>query len=338
MRQVWIPKSGPPEVLELREARDPLPGPRELRVRVEAIGVNFTDVLARMGLDPDLPKLPVVPGLELAGRIDSVGNEVGTDWLGRDVIALTRFGGYSDVLCLPEHQILARPSGMSAREGAGLLVNYLTAYQLVEVMGGLAAGQTVLVHNAGGGVGLAAVQLAIRSGARVIGTASQHKHEFLKSIGVEACIDYTTEAFAPRVLEITEGRGADLVLDPLGGWKLRQSYGTLAASGRLGIYGASSAAPGKERSRLRQLWSRLGTPRFRPARLARENRGVFGVNLGGLWNEFDRLSGWLDELLAYYARGQIRPLVDRVFPLDQAAQAHHFLQDRQNLGKVLLEP
>ncbi len=340
MRQVWIPRSGPPEVLELRETRDPLPAPREVRVRVEACGVNYSDVLGRMGQYSDLPRLPVVPGYEVAGQIDSIGNEVEPDWLGREVFALTRFGGYSDVVCLPEHQVFTRPAGMSAREGAALAVHYLTAYQLVEVMGGLKRDQTVLIHNAGGGVGVAAVQLATRIGARVIGTASERKHEYLKSIGVDACIDYTREKFAPRVHELTEARGADLVLDPLGGWSYGKSYRALAAGGRLGMYGMSSAAPRKQRSTLRILWALLGASsfRFRPVTLINANKGVFGVNLAHLWNDFDRVSAWLDELVGYYAQGEIRPLIDRVFPLDQAARAHHYLHDRQNIGKVLLAP
>lgn len=336
MRQVWISKAGPPEVLQLREVRDPLPGPHEVRIRVEACGVSFADVMGRMGLQPGLPRLPRVPGYEVAGTIDSVGNEIETDWLGRDVLALVPLGGYCDVICLSEHQILARPSAMTAREGAAFLLNYLCAYQLVEVMGGLRAGQTALIHNAGGGIGSAAVQLARRLGARVIGTASQHKHEVLKSIGVDQCIDYTREKFADRVLELTCGRGADLVLDPQGGWSLRESLRALAPTGRLGSYGFASAAPGVERRAARVLWARLGTPRLDPRTLARANKGVFGVSMDQLWSEFDRLGSWLDELLAYYARGQIRPMVDRAYPLEEAAEAHHYLQNRANLGKVLL--
>src|SRR3990172_9443052 len=148
MRQIWIPRHGPPEVLELREERDPLPRPGELRIRVEACGVNFADVMGRLGLYPDLPPLPVVPGYEVAGRVDAVGDDVEADRIGRDVLAMTRFGGYPDVVCVPEAQVPARPEGMNARPGAALPVNYLTAWQLIVVMGSLGAGETVLVHSA----------------------------------------------------------------------------------------------------------------------------------------------------------------------------------------------
>ena len=222
MRQIWIPRAGPPEVLEIREAPDPQPGPGQVRIRVEAAGINFADIMGRMGLYPDLPPMPVVVGYEVAGRVDAAGSGARGDWVGRDVLAMTRFGGYSDTLCAPESQVFERPSEMDARRGAALPVNYLTAYQLIEVMGGLRAGETMLVHSAGGGVGIAAIQLAQRIGARVIGTASASKHDFLKSLGVDHCIDYTREDFEARVREITDGRGVELILDAVGGASFRK--------------------------------------------------------------------------------------------------------------------
>ncbi|MCB1535600.1 MAG: alcohol dehydrogenase catalytic domain-containing protein, partial [Rhodoblastus sp.] len=152
MKQIWIEKFGAPDVLEVKEAPDPTPAAGEIRVRVEASGVNFADIMGRLGLYPDLPPIPVVPGYEVAGRVDAVGAGVDASWIGRDVIAMTRFGGYSDVVCAPRAQVFARPDGMSAQDGAALPVNYITAWQLVIVMGGLKKGETMLVHSAGGGV------------------------------------------------------------------------------------------------------------------------------------------------------------------------------------------
>lgn len=340
MRQIWIPKAGPPEVLELREAPDPLPGPGEVRIRVEASGVNFADVVGRLGQYQDLPPMPVVVGYEVAGRVDSVGDGVADDWLGRDVLALTRFGGYSDVLCVPEAQAHARPAGMSAEEGAALPVNYLTAWQLVRVMGGLRAEETLLVHSAGGGVGIAAIQIARWIGARVFGTASAGKHDALKSLGVAACIDYTREDFEARVRELTHGRGVELVIDAVGGSSFKKSYRSLAPSGRLGMFGISSAATGKTPSRLSLLRTVLSMPwlQFNPVSLMNENKGAFGVNMGHLWDEVDRVNGWMESLLGIYAEGAIRPIIAERFPFDRAAEAHHYLQDRKNLGKVLLVP
>jgi NADPH:quinone reductase-like Zn-dependent oxidoreductase len=324
-------------VLEIREERDPLPERGLLRIRVEASGVNFADVMGRMGIYPDLPKMPCVPGYEVAGRVDAVGEDVGADWIGRDVIALTRFGGYSDVVCVPEIQTFARPEGMSAAGGACLPVNYLTAYLLIEVMGSLHRGETVLVHSAGGGVGIAAIQLARRIGAQVIGTASAGKHDFLKSIGVEHTIDYRSEDFEKRVREITYERGVELALDAVGGSSFRKSFRCLSPTGRLGMFGFSTAAPGKRRSRLSLLRGALTMPwlRFNPPALMNANKGVFGVNLGHLWDEGARVAAWMETLLGYSREGAIEPVVAASFPFEQAAEAHEFIQDRRNTGKVL---
>ena len=217
MRQIWITRAGPPEVLQIKEAPDPEPKAGELRIRVEATGVNFADIMGRIGVYPDLPPIPVVPGYEVSGRVDAAGVGADQDWVGRDVIALTRFGGYSDVVCVPEKQVFERPASLSALEGAALPVNYFTAWQLIVVMGGLKANETVLVHSVGGGVGIAATQIAKHIGARVIGTASAAKHAELRALGADHLIDYRTEDFEARTREITNGRGVELILDAVGG-------------------------------------------------------------------------------------------------------------------------
>jgi NADPH:quinone reductase-like Zn-dependent oxidoreductase len=340
VKQIWIPRAGEPEVLELREAADPLPGPGEVRIRVAAAGVNFADIVARMGLYPGLPPMPVVVGYEAAGSVDAVGDGVESDWIGREVLALTRFGSYSDTVCAPELQVFTRPAGMSAEEGAALPVNYLTAYQLLEVMGGLHAGDTLLVHSAGGGVGVAAIQLARLIGATIIGTASSGKHEFLESLGVDHCIDYRSEDFESRVHQITRGRGVELAIDAVGGSSFKKSFRSLAPTGRLGIFGMSAVVTGKKRSIPGLLKAMLTTPwlRFTPSALMGSNKGVFGVNLGQLWEELDRVKVWMEALLVDYRQGAIRPVVAASFPFERAAEAHHYIQDRKNLGKVLLIP
>lgn len=305
MRQIWIPRAGPPEVLALRQSPDPEPAPNELRIRVEAAGVNFADILGRLGIYPDLPIMPVVVGYEVAGQVDCVGQNVESDWIGRSVLALTRFGGYSDVVCAEHGQVIERPLGMTAEVGAALPVNYVTAYQLVSVMGALKQDETLLVHSAGGGVGIAAVQIAKGIGARVIGTASRGKHEFLRELGVAHCIDYRTEDFERRVNEITSGAGVELVLDAVGGTSFKKSYRCLAATGRLGMFGISSAATGKKRNVLAFLKTVATMPwlQFTPISLMNANKGVFGVNLGHLWNEIDRVRSWTDSLLELYGQG-----------------------------------
>jgi NADPH:quinone reductase-like Zn-dependent oxidoreductase len=196
----------------------------------------------------------------------------------------------------------------------------------------------MLVHSAGGGVGIAAIQLAKYVGARVFGTASAGKHDRLKALGVDACIDYTREDFEKRVRELTHGRGVELILDAVGGSSFKKSYRSLAPTGRLGMFGMSAAAAGKSRSLLRAIGPALRTLRlrFKARPLIDANKGVFGVNVGHLWDEGERVNGWMERLLALYTEGVVRPVVDRSFPLENAAEAHHYIQDRKNFGKVLL--
>jgi NADPH:quinone reductase-like Zn-dependent oxidoreductase len=340
MRQVWITKAGAPEVLRVREAPDPDPRAGELRIRVEASGVNFADILGRMGLYPDLPPIPVVVGYEVGGRVEAVGPGVDTAWAGRNVFAMTRFGGYSDVVCVPEKQVFVRPEGMSAGQGAAIPVNYFTAWQLVVVMGSLKAGETLLVHSAGGGVGIAATQIAKHIGATVIGTASATKHEELRRLGVDYLIDYRTEDFEARTREIMSGRGVELVLDAVGGESFKKGYRLLSPTGRLGMYGISSAATGKKRSLTSMLRTLASMPwfQFNPLSLIDANKGVFGVNLGHLWSEVDRIRGWGEQLLDLWESGAIRPQIAKSFRFDEAAAAHEYIQDRKNIGKVLLVP
>src|SRR5436853_140891 len=158
MKQVWITRVGPPEVLELREASDPMPKAGEVRIRARACGINFADIMARLGLYPDAPPLPAVVGYEVAGDIDAIGDGAARS-IGEKVFAITRFGGYSDCVCVPAAQAISLPETLSYEQGAAIPVNYLTAYQMLIQMGSLKRGERVLVHSAAGGVGLAAIEM-----------------------------------------------------------------------------------------------------------------------------------------------------------------------------------
>ena len=253
---------------------------------------------------------------------------------------MTRFGGYADVVCVPVKQVFPRPAGLSALDGAAIPVNYFTAWQLVVVMGALKANETVLIHSAGGGVGIAAMQIAKHIGARVIGTASAAKHGEMRALGVDHLIDYRTEDFETRTREITGGRGVELILDAVGGESWKKGYRVLAPTGRLGMFGVSSLASGKQRNLLSLLSMLANTPwfQFNPLRLMNANKGVFGVNLGHMWGEIDRLREWGDALMELAANGVIKPKVAASFKFDDAPKAHHFIQDRRNIGKVVLVP
>ncbi|GIX48335.1 MAG: oxidoreductase [Candidatus Tectimicrobiota bacterium] len=336
MRQVCIPRYGPPEVLRLEEVPEPALQAGTVRIAVRASGVNFADLLARQGLYPDCPKPPVVVGYEVAGTVEAVAPDVTGFRVGQRVVALTRFGGYAEKVVVPAAQVFPLPSSLDFPTAAALPVNYLTAYVLVHLCGHLQPGERVLIHNAGGGVGLAAVQLCRLQQAEIYGTASAGKHEFLRQQGVEHLIDYRREDVPAAIRRLTQGRGLDLVLDPLGGRSFAQSYRLLAPLGRLVLFGMSRLSGGPRRRLLSVAWQLLRLPRFHPLRLMQDNRAVIGVHLGHLWEAQQRLRPALETLLAWAAEGRLRPVIAQTFPLAEAAAAHRYLHERRNLGKVVL--
>jgi NADPH:quinone reductase-like Zn-dependent oxidoreductase len=338
MRQVWITKPGPPEVLQVRTAADPEPAAGQVRIRVRAAGVNFADTMARVGMYPDAPKPPCVVGYEVAGEVDALGAGVTTRRIGERVLALVRFGGYSDVVCTPEQQVVPTPDGMSDDEAAAIPVVYLTAHHMLVYLGNVKKDDTVLIHAAAGGVGIAALQLCKHVGARTIGTASASKHDFLRSAGLDHAIDYHTEDFEEVVKRVTDGRGVDIALDAQGGSSLRKSYRSLASTGRLFIFGAASFVPEGRRSIVSAVGGLVQTPIFHPLPLMGQNRGVLGVNVGHLWNEVGILRRQLDALMVLYRAGAVKPVIDSKVAFDDAPAAHRRIAERKNVGKVLLIP
>lgn len=338
MRQVWISRPGPPDVLELREGPDPTPRAGEVRIRVVAAGINFADLTARMGIYPDAPPIPCVVGYEVSGTIDALGEGVDDLALGDAVVALTRFGGYADVVCVPRGQVVRAPTRIPLVHAAAVPVQYLTAWMMLIELGNLHADHTVLVHAAAGGVGQAALQLCRWRGAKVIGTASTSKHARLRELGVAHCIDYRTQDFEREVMQLTQGRGVDIVLDAVGGASWAKSYRCLRPLGRLFMFGASSFAPEEKRRLLPILRGMLSMPRLRPFKLLDENRGVFGINLGHLWGETERVRTMFERVMHEVEQGTLDPIIDAVFPFSEAAAAHAHMQSRKNFGKVLITP
>jgi len=336
LRQVVIVRHGGPDELKTRDLPDPVPGDGEIRIAVRAAGVNFADVMARLGLYPDAPKPPVVVGYEVSGGVDAVGGGVTTHRVGDRVVALTRFGGYADRVVVPAAFAFPIPDGLDCATAAAIPVNYLTALIALYRMANVTAGETVLIHGAGGGVGIAATQLSRLRGATIIGTASAAKHDAIREHGVRHAIDYRTADVVVEVRRLTNGRGVDVVLDPIGGRSFADSYRLLAPLGRLVMYGVSSIAPGERRSVWRALTTIVRMPRFTPLSLMNRNRGVFGLNVGHLWDERRQLGDAMTLLLKEVGAGRLHPVVSRTFPLEQAADAHRFMQSRGNVGKIVL--
>jgi NADPH:quinone reductase-like Zn-dependent oxidoreductase len=337
MRQIWITKAGPPEVLAVREAPDPQAGAGEVRIRVRAAGINFADLMARVGLYPDAPKLPCVVGYEVSGVVDAIGSGVTRVAVGDRVFGMPRFGGYTDTLVVKEGQAFPMPAKMSFEEAAALPVVYLTAHHMMMFTGNLRRRSKVLIHSAAGGVGVAAMQLAKTRECEIFGIASKSKHGFLTEHGCQHPIDNDAD-YVAEVRALTGGRGVDLVLDPVGGKSWTEGYGLLAPAGRLVAFGLSAAASGKKRSLLHAVGQVVQVKKWSPMKLMDDNKAVQGVNMGHLFGELDMLAEQFAALIAMYEAGEIAPHVDRTFKFSEAAAAHHHIHDRKAKGKVLLVP
>jgi NADPH:quinone reductase-like Zn-dependent oxidoreductase len=240
------------------------------------------------------------------------------------------------VVIVPQKQVFAKPASLSHEQAAPIPVNYLTAWQLLVVTGALRPWETVLIHNAGGGVGLASIDIARRIGATIYGTASSGKHAFLVQRGLQEAIDYRTKDWAVELDLLTDGKGVALITDPLGGKHWRKSYKALRSTGRLGVFGISVATSSKRSGSLRLLPVALGAPFFHPLALMSSNKSVYGVNLGHMWHEIDMVAGWMEILVKGVADGWVRPHVDKSFPLARVGEAQTYMEERRNIGKVVL--
>ena len=336
--------NGGPEVLQVQERPDPPVGPGEVRIAVKAAGVNFADTMARVGLYPDAPKPPCVMGYEVAGTVESLGAGVSDFAVGDRVMAGTRFGGQAELISVPADQVLPLPDRLSFEQGAAFPVNYGTAYAALIIMGSLREGDRVLIHAAAGGVGIAATQIARNVGARMIlGTASRSKHDAIREQGVTDPIDYRSRDFAAEAMRITGGEGVDLVIDALGPTSFRKDYRLLRPGGRLVMYGLSEAT--KESGRdipaaLKSLAKMpLATlPWWKSLALMNENKGVFGLNMLKWWDREGSLDRLTEPLMADLEAGRLEPVVAESFPFERAGEAHEFIAQRRNVGKVVLFP
>lgn len=338
MEQIWVKKFGAPPVLVKEKLPDPTPRTGEVRIRVEAIGVNFNDLVARMGAMKNTPPLPFVPGLEVAGVVDIVGQGVPDIHEGDAVFALSHFGAYADTVCVPHYQVFKRLQWMPTQDAAALPFNYLTAYLLVRVLGAVQAGDKVLVHNAGGGVGTAVVDICRIRGAEIFGTASPEKLDYLKQRGVHHGIDYRNLDYERVVRDLTGSKGVDVILDGLGGVHWPKNNRLISPTGRLIYYGTQSTIIGKKQSKLNEWRGKIMVPLYTAFQLIEENKSVSGVNMLGLLDQPHLYRKWMKQIMVWYDEALFRPYVDKTFPLSQAQNAHNYLHDRKNKGKVLLLP
>ena len=343
MRAVVITKHGPPEVLQVQERPDPVAGPGEIRIAVKAAGINFADLLARTGMYPDAPKTPSVVGYEVAGVVESLGEGVTEYQVGDRVVGGTKFGGQAELVVSKLADVFPLAAGLSFEQGAAIPVNYGTAYAGLVLMGGLRAGDRVLIHAAAGGVGISATQIAKSLGAEVFGTASPSKHDAIRGFGVDHAIDYRNEDFAEAVMRLTGNEGVDIAFDAIGPSSFRKDYKILRPGGRLICYGLSEAQTGEKRN-LPGLLKGMASmttatmPWWKSMLIMNENKGVFGLNMLHWWEREGSLSRVIEPLTEGFESGVYEPVVAASFPFDKAADAHRFIHERKNVGKVVLVP
>ena len=322
MKAIEVTEFGDSNVIETTERDAPEPGPGEVRIAVEAAGINFADIMQRRGHYQGGPEPPYVPGMEAAGTIDAVGDDVERE-VGERVVAMTN-QAYAESVTADAAGLFDVPESMGFAEAAGFPVQFLTAHNTLFEWGGLEEGERVLVHAAAGGVGTAAVQLAHEAGAEVFGTAStQEKRDLAERLGADHLIDYTETDFAEAVNEETNGEGVDLVLDGIGGETSQQSLDCLAHGGRMVAYGAASGQPGQ-----------LDT-----STLLFNNFTVYGYHLGqSMQRDPGRVLGAVEHLTELLTGGDLEVVVGETFPLTEAAAAHEHIENRESSGKIVLEP
>ncbi len=319
MRAVQITNLDGPSSVEVGDVPDAVPGEGQVLIEVAAAGVSFPDVLLTRGTYQLKPSLPFVPGSEVAGTVRSAPAESGLT-AGQRVAAFPTLGGYAGLVATDAAFVFPLPDSLSFEQGAALPMNYLTCHFALVTRGGLEPGETVLVHGAAGGIGTAAIQLAAASGARVIGVVSTNdKAPIARACGAAEVI--LVDGFKDQVLELTGGRGVDIVVDPVGGERFTDSLRSLATLGRLLVIGFTAGS----------------IPEVRVNRLLLNNLSVVGVGWGAYWQSRPMFlqEQWRD-LLPLLAAGRLDPMVIARHPLDGAGQALAAMEERRTLGKTVL--
>ena len=338
--RVIISAYGGPEVLKLIEESVPEPDSNQVRLKIIATGVAFADVLMRYGMYPNMPALPFSPGYDVVGVVDKVGSNITTFTPGEMVAAMTMIGGYSQYLCVPANELTRVPDGLDPAEAVSLILNYVTAQQLIHRIAELRPGQSVLIHGAAGGVGTALLELGKLADLKLYGTASRSKHDLVTALGAIP-IDYKSDDFVSRVLQLTAGAGVDAVFDAVGGSNWWRSYtilrsGGKSPGGKLIGYGMSSVIDRGKPSKLRGAasFALMGLLGFLPdGKIARWY---------SITTEKKRHPDWFPEDLSHLfdllAQRKIRPQIAERLPLREAQRANDLIEHAKVTGKIVLLP
>ncbi|MEM7285104.1 MAG: NAD(P)H-quinone oxidoreductase [Actinomycetota bacterium] len=323
MRAVVLESYGGTEVLTIKDVPEPAPGPEEVLVQVHSTALNRADLLQRMGFYPGPPMEHEIPGMEFAGRVTAVGERVAGRSVGDEVMGIVGGGAYAEQLAVHERQTMLVPSSVGLADAAAIPEVWITAFDALVAQSGLTSGMTALVHAGASGVGTAAIQIANAIGARIAVTASSGKVQACRDLGADLAIDYTTEDYAEKVMELTDGVGADVILDVIGGDYLARNLACVKTKGtiiQVGVMGA-------------------GNPEIDLGRILRGRITLIGTVLRArpLEEKIAITQRFATEILPLFDRGACKPVIDCRFPLDDIAAAHDHMAANANVGKILVD-
>jgi len=337
MKRIEYIKYGSPNVLQVRDFSLEDPKDNQIQIKTSFSGINFADIMTRMGLYPGAPKPPHSIGAEASGVVKKVGNNVQNFKVGDSVMTFSFLDGYSSHINVQEDLAFKLPEGFTISDGAAFPLVYMTAYMMMFDLGNLKKDEIFFIQGAGGGVGTAAIQLAKAVGAKIIGTSSLWKHNQLQKMGVDLCIDYNSDNVRKKIMEYTNGYGVDLIIDPVGGKQWAESYKTLAPMGKLIVYGNQNLVKGPTRSFVALMKEYFSMPKIKPFEMIGANKSIMGYHLGRLKGAEHKIKRSMIGLQAMVNKNGIKPVIDSIFPFDEANKAHQHIQDRKNFGKVLLD-
>ncbi|HEX9070552.1 MAG TPA: NAD(P)H-quinone oxidoreductase [Pseudolabrys sp.] len=322
MTAIGIKGAGGPDMLAPEQRPVPTPGSGEILVKVAAAGVNRPDVMQRMGLYPPPPGAPDIPGLEVAGEVVALGTNVKRWKLGDRVMALVVGGGYAEYCIAHESHVLP-VSGLSMIEAAAIPETFFTVWHNTFERGGLKSGETLLIHGGSSGIGTTAIQLAKAFGARVITTAgSQEKCEACRKLGADVAVNYKTEDFVTATKTATGDKGAEVIVDMVGGDYIARNYEAAAVEGRIvqiAFQGSPKATVDFRRIMLKRLHHTGSTLRSRSV-----------ADKGAIARAVE------ENVLPLIAAGKVKPIIYKTFPLSKAAAAHALMESSAHIGKIVL--
>lgn len=340
MKAIHLTKTGhASKSFEIKEVDIPTPSENEVCIKVNSFGINFADVLARQGIYQEAPPLPSILGYDVAGTVHSVGSGVKNYEPGQRVTALTKFGGYAEYACTMQEGVSPIADSLDYGTATALATQACTAYYCMEECATLRAGDRVLIQAAAGGVGSIMVQIAKDKGCIVFGTASSAKQSYLKELGVDYPIDYTQMDFVQEVQkELSDYSGVDFVFDSIGGKTFKKAYKLLTPTGKIIFIGAASQLKNGKSSLITTLALATGFGIFSPIQLVMASKGIIGVNMMRVADHRPHIfKHCLDEVVSLWEQGVIKPLVGKTFAANQIADAHHYIESRQSMGKVVCE-